>query len=549
MISIVTTQAVVADPWARGALVPENGRPNPFQISEPDFSAAVLKGKIHALVYPVEITGSLLPIRPIKDFLDNPTLNPLRALMKTASVLFTRVHSFKEAMQWLGLHEFPMDAGTAQSPIPLPEGYRGGDLMGLSIIHTDKGAGFTFSCAGCHTGDLFGRPVIGLTNRFPRANVFFIRGKTVTRMVASPFFALSMGSDAGETEMYQRTRHNTRFVSGKRPEVLGLDTSLAHVALSLARRTRDPYASKDWSKPLFPDDEPLATMPADSKPAVWWNLKYKNRWLSDGSVVSGNPIVTNLLWNEIGRGSDLVELEQWLNRNEQRVKELTSAVFAAEAPRITEFFPAERIDLARAKRGQAVFEAHCARCHGHYDKMWDVSGAEKLPLNEQLRTRLVRYHQSTPVMDVGTDPYRHRGMRSLLRLNELQISQRNGVTIEQQSGYVPPPLVGIWARWPYFHNNSAPTLCAVLSPAPMRPESYWAGEAKDPELDFDFDCNGYPTGDKTPAEWQSRREYFYDTSRAGMSRSGHDERILLRDGREVLSVEDRKDLIQYLQTL
>ena len=76
-----------------------------------------------------------------------------------------------------------------------------------------------------------------------------------------------------------------------------------------------------------PEPNPLNYHPVDSKPSVWWNLKYKNRWLSDGSVVSGNPIFTNILWNEIGRGSDLKELEKWLDDNSKVVEDMTSFVF------------------------------------------------------------------------------------------------------------------------------------------------------------------------------------------------------------------------------
>jgi hypothetical protein len=31
-------------------------------------------------------------------------------------------------------------------------------------------------------------------------------------------------------------------------------------------------------------------------------------------------------------------------------------------------------------------------------------------------------------------------------------------------GYIAPPLVGIWASAPYFHNGSVPTLWQVLDP-------------------------------------------------------------------------------------
>ena len=36
--------------------------------------------------------------------------------------------------------------------------------------------------------------------------------------------------------------------------------------------------------------------------------------------------------------------------------------------------------------------------------------------------------------------------------------------VEEPDGYVAPPLDGIWASAPYFHNGSVPTLWHVLHP-------------------------------------------------------------------------------------
>lgn len=539
--------------WLRGEIIEADGRPNPYGLEEGVYEETLKRGRVHPLVYPVTVTGALLPYRSIKRFLDVPSNNPLRAILQNLSQAFTSIESFSDAMTWLGLHRFPKNAGTTADAIPLPPGYKVGDPMGLSKIKTSKGMGFTISCAGCHVGQLFGQPVFGLTNRFPRANQFFIRGKTMTELAPTALFQAATGSRKGEAEMYRRTRHNMRFVDSKRPEVLGLDTSLAHVALSLARRDRDQYATKNPDKPYSPDDEILKTFPADSKPAVWWNVKYKNRFLSDGSVVSGNPIVTNILWNELGRGTDLHELEKWLLQNGQILKELTTAVFSTKAPAITDFFPAEQIDLEKAKRGQALFTAHCARCHGQYEKAWDLAshanGASGIDPRDLLKTTKVLYPKSTRVVDVGTDPHRYQGMKSLLALNTLKISKLNGVKIETQKGYVPPPLVGIWARWPYFHNNSAPSLCAVLTPGDDRPETYWAGEPIKQSRDFDFECNGYPVGSRTPRSWMKSREYLFDSRKPGLSNQGHDDGIFLKNGKLIFSSADRSDLIQFLQTL
>lgn len=525
--------------WERGEPVPEGGRSNPFHWSEPDWSQAIARGKHHILVYPVNVTGALIPYTPVERFLADLSPNPLRALLQSLSRNFSQIESFADAMRWLGLHPYPPDAGTEQSSIPLPPGMAVGEAMGLSRIPYAGALGFSISCAACHVGQLFGRPILGLTNRFPRANAFFILGKQVTAAVPSPAFAWLTQATSKERLLYRRTRYNMWFVGSKRPEVLGLDTSLAHVALSLARRAQTPDADKIWENALRPRAERLATFPADSKPAVWWNLKFKNRWLADGSVVSGNPIVTNILWNEIGRGTNLTELKPWLTENENTLRDLVTAVFASEAPPITDFFPRTQMNIEGARRGERHYLQHCSRCHGVYRKEWE----------RDFRTTKVIYHAQTPVIDVGTDPHRYQGMESLAQLNRLSISEKFQVQIEPQKGYVPPPLVGIWARWPYFHNNSSPSLCAVLTRGSERPHSYWAGEPIHRERDFDFACNGYPTGAQVPAEWRTSAEHFFDSERIGLSRLGHDEGIFLKNGHELLNPQEKLDLIRFLQTL
>lgn len=534
--------------WEKGAPVPEGGCANSFNYSDAEFSSIRARGQIYAFQYPVEVTGSQLPYEAIKRFLEDPSENPLRTLLQEMARGITSIRSFDQVLAWLGLHKFPETQPYEELRFSVPEGFSPGDRMGLTLFRKPKATGFTFSCAGCHVGQLFGRPILGLTNRFPRANEFFVHGSAAVRSIPTDFFTLGTAATPAEAELYRYTRENVLYVSSKIPEAMGLDTSLAHVALSLARRGSDPYAEKYPGYAYFPREEKLADFPSDSKPAVWWNAKYKNRWLSDGSVVAGNPILTNLLWNDIGRGTDLHDLEGWIEINQEKIKELTTAVFSVEAPRITRFFPAERIDLESAKRGEPIFNQRCAKCHGHYEKGWSSPESDRLNLADQLATTHVRYSSQTKVINVGTDPYRREGMASLLQLNHLAISQRFGVQVEVTNGYVPQPLVGIWARWPYFHNNSIPSLCALLTRAEDRPKAYYSGEPNDSDRDFDFECNGYPLGNKVPEEWKSWRHRF-NTRSLGLSNAGHDEGIFLKDGQELLSPQDKRDLIRFMQTL
>lgn len=229
-------------------------------------------------------------------------------------------------------------------------------------------------------------------------------------------------------------------------------------------------------------------------------------------------------------------------------RKTTTAVFSSEAPRFTDFYPAELIDIETAKQGERLFNKTCSKCHGKYEKAWNLPNANQLTHVQQLATTVVIPKAKTPVVDVGTDPYRRLGMKSLEKLNDLSISKTNHIVIKEQKGYVPPPLVGIWARWPYFHNNSVPSLCAVLTAATQRPKTYYAGEALNTATDFDPDCNGYPTIEHVPPDWLQEK-YLYNTARKGMSNSGHDLDIFIKDGQEILTPADKKALIKFLQTL
>jgi mono/diheme cytochrome c family protein len=537
--------ALTTPDWSENAVIPVTGRANPYGFAEPELSERITRGKIHAQVYPVEVSAALVPYRPVWQLAQGNPTDFLQTLAQAAFRTATGWKDFDAAMDWLGLHPYPAASDSGIYQVPHPDGELP-DRMGMGFITRAGVKGFTFSCAACHSARLFGKTVLGMTNRFPHANDFFVRGKEAMSSASADTFADATGATTAEKASYEALREAMNSVEAKKPVVDGLDTSLAQVALSLAHRAQDAYASIDPSIAEQPREEMLKDFVADSKPAVWWNLKYKTRWLSDGSVVSGNPLFTNLLWNEIGRGTDLHELETWLGDNEDVIEDLTTAVFSTEAPKFTDFFPAERIDLASAKRGQALFSQHCAECHGHYLKAWDLPQAASLSLAQQLETTEVHYQSRTRAVDVGTDPQRAQAMVSLARgLNPLAISAANGILIEPGRGYVPPPLVGIWARWPYFHNNSAPSLCAVLTRADQRPTSYVAGEAEDPAKDFDRRCNGYPEPESAPAQWTIR----YDLTQPGLKPTGHDDGILSIGGKDIFSPTDKEDLIHFLQTL
>lgn len=523
-------------------------RDNPYGFDAETLARYKRQGKIHALNYPIEVSGALGPWEAVRSFLDERQPDPIRALLKTIFGGVWKIKSTDDLFAWLGLHTYP--STPAGGDIPYPSSQPPKLRMGASTFDFHGAQALTLSCATCHSGQIFGRRILGMTNRFPRANEFFVNGKKVTEKVSPAVFNLFMNPSKEEAAIYRQLRDRARAIEARTPTVAGLDSAVAQVVLSMTHRNPDEWASFNREFEKNPRPDPVRDFVADSKPMVWWNVKYKNRWTADGGVMSGNPIYTNIIWNEIGRGTDLKELSDFLKTRQTMIEELTTAVFSSEAPLLGEFFPANKFNLERAKKGETLFNGMCAKCHGTYVKNWSLPEGATLPLVDQLKTAEVRYHALTPVVNVGTDPNRYRGGPSVAKaLNPLAILKEFGIRLEPQEGYVPPPLVGIWARFPYFHNNSVPNLCALLTPGAQRPTSYYPGEVEDREKDFDWDCVGYPLGEKTPKTWSVTQERFYDTTRPGLSNRGHDERIFVRDGVYLLEGDKRGDLIEYLKTL
>lgn len=538
--------------WDRGTKIPEGtDRANIFDLNQEDFKRQQQAGFIHALRYPVEVSGLFIPYEPLVRFLEADESNPLRRLIANISRSRVGFGNLQEMYDWIGLNPYNDEHATGIYQIPYPDGVRPHYPMGASLVQTQHGLGLSFSCATCHSANLFGTSVMGLTNKRVRANEFFHTAKKYVPMVPSKLFQEATGATDQERQMFRRTKYNLGAVGVKSPEALGLDTSLGQVALSLARRLNDEFATKSPLREQFPRYNPLVgDHIADSKPMVWWNLKYKNRWLADGSIVSGNPILTNFLWNEIGRGTDLEELEGWFERNEQTIQELTVAAFSTRPPPYTDFFGVRAINIEKAKRGQKHFQESCQSCHGDYQKAWDSEDAWSLSDEELVRTTRLIYHEETPVKDVGTDPGRYQGTKYFAsRLNELRISKWMKTVVEPQVGYVPPPLDGIWARYPYFHNNSIPNLCALMTPPAKRPKTFWTGPAVDKERDFDQECIGYPVGNAIPAQWKKDKDAFFDTQRVGMSNQGHYKMFLHEDGSEKYDAQQKSELREFLKTL
>jgi hypothetical protein len=192
-------------------------------------------------------------------------------------------------------------------------------------------------------------------------------------------------------------------------------------------------------------------------------------------------------------------------------------------------YPGE-IDRARAGRGKQLFDAECAGCHGSYSD--ERTGRAWVSYVEQVVAREI----------VGTDPARLDAVTPEFVATVNALSETRGLLHTRRSGgYVPRPLIGVWARAPYGHNGQWPDLAALATPAAERPRRF----VVELEARYDLERVGLSwrelrAGEEAPAPSPAR--YLYDASRPGFSVEGHP---FLSE----LAAADRSAVIEYLKTL
>jgi cytochrome c5 len=186
------------------------------------------------------------------------------------------------------------------------------------------------------------------------------------------------------------------------------------------------------------------------------------------------------------------------------------------------------VDRHAAQRGQVLYESHCLSCHH--------------PGNATIY----------PTAEVRTDPNRARvwtpGSQALL-ISSLRgacsdaaaCRNADGTALADRQivrptgGYMALPLSGIWARAPYLHNGSVPTLSALLTGD--RPRTFWRGNVTYDQVRVGF------SWDQPGAS-----AILFDTTLAGASNAGHDTPEYGAIG-WAQDPSGLADLLEYLKTL
>jgi len=128
----------------------------------------------------------------------------------------------------------------------------------------------------------------------------------------------------------------------------------------------------------------------------------------------------------------------------QRVHELDSHAAPAHVPVFNRCF--------RAHVGKTVYDAHCAQSHSFTGSKTGTVEDIAVDRNRRLPPQLYTYVLATSQALLFPD------------------SEHRFQHFSKTNGYRNVPLDGVWARAPYLHNGSVPTLADLLNPPAERPK-------------------------------------------------------------------------------
>ncbi|MCE9573366.1 MAG: c-type cytochrome [Deltaproteobacteria bacterium] len=282
----------------------------------------------------------------------------------------------------------------------------------------------------------------------------------------------------------------------------------------------DAFSAVKYEVLAVPDDGKLATV---DLPSIWhqgndirpwhhWDGNTDNsRARNYGSVVGVGGSALSV------RGVNVDQVAAWLDSSLGPPAETPFARKAATDPLVV--------------RGKQLFgDLGCAHCHGTYD-----------PATGQVERAADSSYMTSVVVD--TDPRRWQAFDPGTAAALDGWGFARGIWPQNafrpaSPGYVPPPLDGIWARAPYLHNGSVPSLRALLTAPedgapPPRPAVFYRGSRR-----YDATTMGWEIA---PTERGTGRALFkYDTSLDGNGNGGH--AFYVADG-------DLDAMLAYLGTL
>jgi mono/diheme cytochrome c family protein len=372
-----------------------------------------------------------------------------------------------------------------------PAPYPNGDYpMGLREAPGLFGKGLVSDCLLCHGGSILGKSYVGLGNSSLDIQALFedLNGASgLPARTPFPFANVRGTSEAGSMSVY--------LLSLREPDL----------------RLRGGKIDLDLRENLCED------VPA------WWLLKKKPTMYHTGSGDARS--VRSLMQFLMGSLNPPAVFE----KEEATFRDIQAYLLSLQPPKYP--FP---INEALAHKGEALFTQHCARCHGTY------GDGGTYP------------NKIVPLDVIGTDPTRHRGISEAFTAyyNKSWFAHEqpgwlaDEYPARQTAGYQAPPLDGIWATAPYFHNGSVPTVYQVLnskSRLKIFTRSYRTDQESYDPVKLGWKVQALDRG--ADPQWPAiERRKVYDTTQPGRGNGGH-------TFGDKLTEAERMAVIEYLKTL
>lgn len=252
----------------------------------------------------------------------------------------------------------------------------------------------------------------------------------------------------------------------------------------------------------------------DMNPPAWWTTKKKERLYLDQFAPK-----TPRQNMPFARNVDQPDWQKKWEALEPDFVHIYQYIETLESPK----YPFG-INSDLVAKGEKLFVSNCADCHGTYGPDGEFANV------------------IVPIKDVGTDPVRltavPRKDREWTNKRFLQYYGEQLLELES-TGYLAPPLDGIWASAPYFHNGAAPTLADVMDSS-SRPKVWKRTETGYDQVKVGLEVEVF---DSVPEGLTDRiRRMYYDTTHFGNSNAGH-------TFPDELNAEEKLAVIEYLKTL
>lgn len=382
---------------------------------------------------------------------------------------------------------------------------RTGDNKGIAYDYTASTTAtgvkiVSQNCLTCHAAKLNGKLVIGLGNN--------IMDNTQDRGSILPFLEgaikLQYGANSSEWKAYEPY--------GKALKAIAPSVITKTIGENPADKIFAVLAGYRKAEDLSWLDVPQFKLPVDVIPTdvpAWWLLKKKNA----------------LYYNALGQGdfARLIMASSLLTMKDSseatkidlRFPDVVAYLQSIQAPK----YP-YAIDANLVTQGQKLYSDHCAKCHGtssdYPNYLIDLQTIGTDAALANLYTTYPDYHNWYNKSWFAKGKY--------------------AAQLTPQKGYIAPPLDGVWATAPYFHNGAVPTLEDVLN-SNQRPK-VWKRTQTD-NSDYDQNKMGWKY---TIPSAKNNDILIYDTALTGRGNGGH-------TFGDALTPDQRKALLEYLKTL